>query len=92
MDSDTLDIPEKISIYADKNYTYVENKKLKSVNLLSKKVFMEYYFQKNSFHIETEKILEIMMQDVICESNPALKGILFEKYIIQHLSNYKQQI
>lgn len=38
---------------------------------------MEYYFQKNIFHIETKRTLEMMMQDIIFETNPTLKEISF---------------
>ena len=40
LDNKDLQIPKNIEIYSDKNYTYIENDYLKSVNNLSKKVFL----------------------------------------------------
>ena len=42
LDIKDMQIPKNIEIYSDKNYTYIENDYLKSVNNLSKKVFLNY--------------------------------------------------
>ena len=63
----------------DKNFTYIENSKLKSVNNFAREVFIKYYSKMMKLFKKKIDFLSMLKQ----ESNPVLIGIFYERYIIQ---------
>ena len=75
---------------ADKNFTYIENSKLKSVNKFAKEVFTHFYREKVKKHEQSENFLTMLKKEASSnECNPILKGILYERYVIQEFMNLK---
>ena len=70
LDNKDLQIPE---IYSDKNHTYIENDYLKSVNNLSKKGFLNYYYTIFKTYQREQIFLSQMLEDVMSENNPSSK-------------------
>ena len=88
LDTD-IEMPMNPDAIIDKNFSYIENLKLKSVNPFAGVCYLEFYKEQLRVHHLTNNYLSSLEKQISeAKSNPVLKGILYERYVILKFQEY----
>ena len=87
LDCDRI-LDEELKPLVDRNFTYFEELKLKSVNPLAKEIFLNYYQEQikewgKKNDKENNFLKSLKNEASRSDFSPILKGILYERYVIQ---------